>query len=76
MKNSRGTQLDPQLLGPPQLAMATEDQLPGALSKEAPGRARNALENPPGAWAQEAAPALQEEGANPPENELAPGEPR
>jgi hypothetical protein len=48
MKNSRGAQLDPQLLGP-QLAMATEDQLPGALSQEAPGRARNALENPPGA---------------------------
>jgi hypothetical protein len=49
MKNSRGAQLDIQLLGIPQLAMAAEDQLPSALSQEVPGRARNALENPPGA---------------------------
>ena len=76
MKNSRGAQLDIQLLTTPQLLMAAEDQLPSALSHEAPGRPRNALENPPGACAQEAAPAPQEDCANPPENKPAPGDPR
>ena len=80
MKNSRGPQLDIQLLGAPQLA---EDQLPSACSNEAPlheaparpSAARYPLENPPGACAQEAAAAPQEEGAKPPENRLAPGDP-
>ncbi|MFM8232211.1 MAG: hypothetical protein ACKOAL_13425, partial [Chthoniobacterales bacterium] len=66
MKNPRGAlrQLESQLLSAPQLDMAAEDQLltapdHDALLHEAPTspiNARNPLEKPPGASAQEAAP--------------------
>ena len=86
MKNSRGAacQLDIELLGAPQLVSEADDQLPEAFSNEAPFHdapakpraARKPPENPPGAWAHEAAEAPQADGAKPPENRLAPGEPR